>query len=78
MIKIPSWCRECPFYYPGMTAEDYLYLQHRIKSNNDPEIVMRIQRREIELSAIENRTKEEVFEKFSGDVNYIFDMDTMT
>ena len=77
MIEIPSWCRECPFYYPGMTAEDYLYLQYCIRNNGESETVLKIQRGEVELSPVEFRTKEEVFEKFSGDINYVFDIDTM-
>lgn len=77
MIQIPSWCRECPFYYPGMTAEDYLYLQYCMRANNNSKIVLDIQRGEIELSPLSLRTKKEVFDLFNADINYKFDVDLM-
>ena len=60
-----------------MTIEDYLYLQYCIKEKHLSNIVFGIQRGEILLSPVEARTKEEVFEKFTCDVNYIFDRETM-
>lgn len=77
MIEIPAWCRECPFYYQGMTAEDYLYLLYCMRTHEKSDTVLKIQRGEIELSPVERRTKEEVFEKFSGDVSYVFDIEVM-
>lgn len=76
-MKTPPWCRECPFYFPDMTAEDYLYLLYCMRTYGKSDTVLKIQRGEIELSPVEHRTKEEVFEKFSGDVDYIFDTDVM-
>ena len=73
----PDWCRECSFYYDGMTIEDYLYLQYCIRCNKKSDIAIKIQKGEIKLSPLEKRTKEEVFEKFAGDINYIFDKEVM-
>ena len=39
--------------------------------------VLKIQKGEIQLSPVEQRTKKEVFEKFSGDLNYVFNIDLM-
>lgn len=77
MIQIPSWCKECPFYYPGMTAEDYLYLQYCMRVKSKSKIVLGIQRGEIELDPLEQRTKESIFSLFDADVNYKFDADLM-
>lgn len=76
-MNIPSWCRECPFYYPGMTAEDYLYLQYCMRNKGKSDVPLKIQKGEIKLSPIEGRTKEEVFNLFSGELNYSFDADIM-
>lgn len=76
-MQMPEWCRECPFYYPGMTVEDYLYLQYCIREKKLSETVLKIQRRDIALSPVENRTKAEVFEKFLGNLDYVFDAELM-
>ncbi|MBS5606636.1 MAG: hypothetical protein KHX84_20095 [Enterocloster asparagiformis] len=76
-MKTPSWCRECPFYFPDMTAEDYLYLLYCMRTYGKSDTVLKIQRGEIQLSPVEQRTKKEVFEKFSGDLNYVFNIDLM-
>lgn len=76
-MKMPEWCRECPFYYSGMTIEDYLYLQYCIREKNLSETVLRIQRGDVALSPVEDRTKEEVFGILSGNLDYIFDSELM-
>ncbi|ANU48848.1 hypothetical protein ADH76_27760 [Enterocloster clostridioformis] len=76
-MSIPSWCRECPFYYPGMTVEDYLYLQYCMRINGTSDAAIQIQRGEIRLPRIEQRTKEDVFAVFHGDVGYVFNKNTM-
>ncbi len=75
-MKIPLWCRECCFYYNGMTPEDYLYLQYCLRNGNS-QIVDDLQRGKITLPPIDSRTKEDVFQIFGGDVDYIFDPDVM-
>lgn len=77
MIQIPAWCKECPFYYPGMTPEDYLYLQYCMRTKGTSKITLDIQRGEIELAPMKQRKKEEIFRLFEADINYKFDADTM-
>ncbi len=73
---MPDWCKECPFYYDGMSPEDYLYLQYHIKKT-DPSIFVKLIMREIALPPIRKRTKEDVFNAVGADLNYVFDINTM-
>ncbi len=76
MLK-PEWCRECFFYYNGMTPEDYIYLQYCIRKNKLAKMINDLQRGDIRISPEKDRTKEEVFSLFKADLNYIFDINEM-
>lgn len=76
MMKRPEWCRECPFYFKGMSENDYLYIQYLIR-NGKQDVVLKIQKGEVELPDLSERTKEDVFKIFNGDINYKFDIETM-
>lgn len=76
MMIQPNWCRECIFAYPGMTIEDYLYLQYLIKTKSSRSYFQLHTGRK-KLLPYANRTKEEVFKFFDGDLDYKFNVDIM-
>ncbi|MEG0108096.1 MAG: hypothetical protein RSD97_05845 [Lachnospiraceae bacterium] len=66
--------REFPFYFNGITDEDYLYISKHISANN-LDIAELI--KSASLPSISERTKNDVFKALKLDTEYVFDIDTM-
>lgn len=62
--------REFPFYYPDMTAEDYLYIRHHVVKTK---LDIKDWQMNGKLLPVKKRTKEYIFKVLGLDMDYVLD-----